>query len=187
MPDKLSAATGRPLQHLAGALPELRTPAPDWKLFRHEPQPGCHHCTARHPGGPVVQLLPHHRYVCTRHRIWIGPPDVTDLTTSLDTLPEVVHAQRQHLRILQRHGWAITYDAVLTAILICGQLWSLPETENGDAWHDWIRRANLLIPPGTSESTFSVSRLCAAVYPEAVALASRLASPYWKNRPRAAP
>ena len=26
-------------------------------------------------GGPVIRLLPHHRYVCTRHRYWIGPPD----------------------------------------------------------------------------------------------------------------
>jgi hypothetical protein len=27
-------------------------------------------------GGPVARLLPHYHYVCTRHRYWIGPPDV---------------------------------------------------------------------------------------------------------------
>jgi hypothetical protein len=47
------------------------------------------------PGGPVLQPLPHHRYVCTRQRIWIGPPDVLDLPyPSLDDLPEVVAATR---------------------------------------------------------------------------------------------
>ncbi|MFI9355564.1 hypothetical protein [Streptomyces lydicus] len=186
-PAVLSSATGRPLEHLAGALPELRTPQPDWSMFRHEPQPGCHLCTARHSGGPVVHLLPHHRYVCMQHRIWIGPPDTDELTTPLDALPEVVHAQRRHLRLLRRHGWAVTYDAVLTGILICAQLWSLPEEGNGETWHDWVRRADLLIPPGTSEATFSVARLCAAVYPEAVDLAGVFASPYWRQQAQGTP
>jgi hypothetical protein len=25
---------------------------------------------------PVTHLLPHHRYVCIRHRYWIGLPDI---------------------------------------------------------------------------------------------------------------
>jgi hypothetical protein len=33
-------------------------------------------CDARHDDGPVARLLPHYHYVCTRHRYWIGPPDV---------------------------------------------------------------------------------------------------------------
>ncbi|MGO9500165.1 MAG: hypothetical protein ACLPUO_00940 [Streptosporangiaceae bacterium] len=33
-------------------------------------------CDARHDGGPVARLLPRYHYVCTRHRYWIGPPDV---------------------------------------------------------------------------------------------------------------
>ncbi|MFF3642052.1 hypothetical protein [Streptomyces sp. NPDC002564] len=180
IPAQLVMLTGRSLHQLAGALPELRTPAPDWHAFRHEPQPACHICTARHPGGPVLQLLPHHRYVCVRHQIWIGPPDVDHLTTSLTELPEVAHAQRRHLRLLQRAGWAVTYDAVLTAILMCGQLWSRPSKEPSGAWYEWVRRANILIPPGTSESSFSTARLCAAVYPEAISLATRLASPHWR-------
>ncbi|MET9847382.1 hypothetical protein [Streptomyces ossamyceticus] len=182
VPERLAAITGRTVHSLTGALPELRTPQPDWAMFRHQPQPGCHHCNAKHPGGEVTKILPHHRYVCTRHRLWLCPSDADGHTTTLDALPEIVQAQRRHLRILQRHGWAITYDAVLTAILICGQLWSLPENENGGAWHDWVRRANVLIPPGSAGSTFSVARLCAAVYPEAVALAPLFASPYWRQQ-----
>ncbi|MFF3693794.1 TniQ family protein [Streptomyces sp. NPDC002221] len=186
-PAALASATGRPLEHLAGALPELRTPKPDWSMFRHEPQPGCHLCTARHPGGRIVHLLPHHLYVCTKHRIWIGPPDTGEQTTPLDALPEVVHAQHRHLRLIRRRGWEVTYDAVLTGLLVCAQLWSLPEGDNGAAWHNWVRRANLLIPPGTSETTFSVARLCAAVYPEAIDLASVFASLYWRHQAQGTP
>ncbi|MFJ2593376.1 TniQ family protein [Streptomyces erythrochromogenes] len=180
VPEQLATLTGRYTYQLAGAIPELRTPAPDWMTFRHEPQPACHLCTARHAGGSALVLLPHHRYVCTRHNIWIGPPDVDHLTTSLDELPEVARAQRRHTRLLQRFGWAITYDAVLTAILICAQLWTWHSDDRPGAWHEWVRRANILIPPGTSPTTYSASRLCAAVYPEAVALASRFASPHWR-------
>ncbi|MFJ4906035.1 TniQ family protein [Streptomyces sp. NPDC093249] len=182
VPERLAAITGRTVHALAHALPELRTPQPNWAMFRHQPQPGCPHCNAKHPGGEVIRIMPHHRYVCTQHRLWLCPSDADAHTTPLDALLEVVQAQRRHLRILQRHGWAVTYDAVLTAILICGQLWSLPENENGEAWHDWVRRARVLIPPDTAESSFSVARLCAAVYPEAISLATLFASPYWRQQ-----
>ena len=62
-PGRLAAITGRPAEHLARALPELRRPGPDWQAWRHQPQPGCPRCDARHDGGPVTRLLPHHRYV----------------------------------------------------------------------------------------------------------------------------
>ncbi|USX56455.1 hypothetical protein [Lentzea sp. HUAS12] len=54
---------------LERAIIELRVPRPDSKALRHEPQRGCRRCNAGHPGGPVIQLLGHHYYVCTRHRL----------------------------------------------------------------------------------------------------------------------
>jgi hypothetical protein len=57
-------------------MPELRDPPPDREMFRHQPQTGCHLCDARHPGGPVVWLLPRHAYVCLRHSTWLGLPDI---------------------------------------------------------------------------------------------------------------
>ena len=87
------------------ALPELRRPGPDWQAWRHQPQPGCPRCDARHDGGPVTRLLPHHRYVCTRHRYWIGPPDAGQPATPLGPeLAGIVQAQRRHLRLLRRYG-----------------------------------------------------------------------------------
>ena len=112
IPDRLAVITGRPAEHLARALPELRHPGPDWQAWRHQPQPGCPRCDARHDGGPVTRLLPHHRYVCTRHRYWTGPPDAGQPATPLGPeLASIVQAQWRHLRLLRRHGPAATYDA----------------------------------------------------------------------------
>ena len=121
--DRLAAVTGHRREHLVRALPELH-PAPGWSAQRHQPQPGCPRCDARHPGGPVTHLLPHHRYVCTRHRYWIGPPDIDQPATGVGGLDDIVRAQRHHLRLLGRHGPAAGYDAVLTGFLFCGHLWA---------------------------------------------------------------
>ena len=95
-------------------------------------------------------------------------------------LDDVVRAQRHHLRLLCRHGPAAGYDAVLTGFLFCGHLW----TNRGDdagVHREWTRRGEVLIPAGTETTTFSASRLFAAVYPEAVSLAGLIASPTWRH------
>lgn len=180
--DLLAAVTGIPEARLASAVIEIRRPEPDWLAFRHEPQYGCPRCTARHPGGRVRQLFPHHRYVCPRHRIWIGPPDVIDQPyPALDVLPEVVAAQRAHLRLLRRLGPAATYDAVLTGFLICGHRWDQDAHHPEDARITWDERAADLIPHGTEDTTFSTSRLFAATYPEAVKIAALVGSLHWRR------
>jgi hypothetical protein len=166
--DRLAAVTGHRREHLVRALPELH-PAPDWSALRHQPQPGCPRCDARHPGGPVTHLLPHHRYVCTHHRYWIGPPDIDQPATALGGLDDIVRAQRHHLRLLDRHGPAAAYDAVLTGFLFCGHLWAERREDGLSVHRERTRRAEVLIPPGTETATFSASRLFAAVYPEASA------------------
>ncbi|MGW0747989.1 hypothetical protein ACWD3L_00750, partial [Streptomyces sp. NPDC002587] len=186
IPDRLAALTGRSVHALAGALPELRNPQPDWAMFRHQPQTGCQRCDARHPGGKVTRLFPHHRYVCLRHRTWIGPPDVDKPAADLREIPAIVDAQRRHLRLLSRRGWAATYDAVLTAFSFCGHIWDSvrPPEDPRHVWHTWDARARVLIPPhdeSTAFRAYSTSKLFAAVYPEAIGLASIIASPYWRR------
>ncbi|MBO0881764.1 MAG: TniQ family protein [Mycobacterium sp.] len=179
---RLAALTGRHPAQLARALPELRNPPPDWTMFRHQPQPGCRGCDARHDGGPVIRLLPHHRYVCSRHRYWIGPPDIGEYTSALPgQLDDIARAQRQHLRLLHRHGVAATYDAVLTGFLICGHLWADQSHFLDQLTRRSARRAELLIPPRSEHQHFSASRIFAAVYPEAVSIAVLLASPFWRH------
>jgi hypothetical protein len=181
IPARLAAVTGRPPGHLGLALPELRHPEPDWQAWRHQPQPRCPRCDARHDGGPVTRLLPHHRYVCTRHRYWIGPPDAGQPATPLGpALAGIIQAQWRHLRLLRRHGTAATYDAVLTGFLICGHLCAYQPGDWPSPWLHWTRRAQALIPPGSEASHFTASRVFAAAYPEAVALACLIASPAWR-------
>jgi hypothetical protein len=126
----------------------------------------------------VVRLLAHHRYVCLPHRYWIGAPDAGQPATRLGAgLEDIVRAQRQHVRLLRRHGTAATFDAVLTGFLICGHLWSGPPHSSDDVWHQWTRRAEILVPPGSEATEFSASRLCAVVYSEAVSIAALIACP----------
>jgi hypothetical protein len=180
---RLAALTGRHPAQLTRALPELVNPTRDWTVFRHQPQPGCRRCDVRHDGGPVIRLLPHHRYVCLRHRYWIGPPDIGQHTSMLpDHLDDITRAQHQHLRLLGRYGVAATYDAVLTGFLICGHLWADQSHFLDQLTHRAARRAELLIPPRSEYRHFSASRVFAAVYPEAVSIAVLLASPLWRHR-----
>jgi len=180
-PERLAVLTGRSPDQLAWALPELLDPPPEWAVWRHQSQPGCARCDARHQGGPVTRLLRHHRYVCTRHRYWIGPPDAGQPATALDCeLDDIVRAQWRHLRLLRRYGTALTYDAVLTGFLTCGHLWADPTHTWNQPVQQWTRRAHTLIPIGAEATQFSASKLFAAVYPEAVTLAAIIAAPAWR-------
>ncbi|UAK36158.1 MULTISPECIES: hypothetical protein [Nocardia] len=181
-PDRYAAVVDQPRHRLARAIIELHDPEPDWLALRHEPQHGCHRCAATHPG-PPLQLLGHHHMLCLRHRIWIGPPDLTGFQQpDLGRLPEVVAAQRSHLRLLRRLGPAATFDAVLTGFLICAHRWSEREPPpRGDARHHWDKRAQQLIPAGSELGTFTPSKLFAATYPEAVDLAEILGTLRWRR------
>lgn len=179
----LATVANQPQHRLQRAIIELFDDHTDWLALRHEPQPGCWRCDARHRGGPVLHLFAHHTYVCTRHRIWIGPPDQHDHPQpSLDALPEVVTAQHRHLRLLRRLGPAATYDAVLTGFLFCVHSWNFTQiAAPEDAWLKWIRRAEVLIPRGTESDTFSTSRLFAVTYPEAVTIAGLVGPLHWRR------
>ena len=80
------------------------------------------------------------------------------------------------------HGPAATYDAVLTGFVVCGHLWADGRNDYSGVARAWSRRADVLIPAGTELTTFSASRLYAAVYPKAVRLAGLIASPTWRHR-----
>ena len=71
--------------------------------------------------------------------------------------------------------------------MICGHLWQTPASV-GPATHltylVWEQRCHQLIPDGLETTDFSASRIFAAVYPEAVLLASLFASPTWRRRKR---
>jgi hypothetical protein len=189
VPEYLAALTGRTPSELAGALPELHGKPFGLDCYRPKPQAGCHRCDAKHPGGRITRLLPHHTYVCLRHRTWIGPPDVDRPAADLANLPAIVHAQRRHHRLIHRHGWQNTYDAVLTGFLICGHFWDGQPgpADHHHIWHTWTARADQMIPHEHTQREFSTSRLFACIYPEAVNIAALIASPYWREQASGTP
>lgn len=182
LPERLAALTGRPVEQLAHALPELRSKL-DWAAWRHQPQPGCPRCDARHDGGPVQRLLPHHHYLCTRHRYWIGPPDAGQSAAPLThpALRDVLRAQRRHLQLLRRYGAAAAFDAVLTGYLICAHAWADPSEDWQALTARFDHRAQRLIPVGSESDQFSASRIFAATYPEAIDSAELIAAPAWRH------
>ncbi|MFD9162149.1 hypothetical protein ACFVZ8_09105 [Streptomyces sp. NPDC059558] len=147
-------------------------------MFRHEPQDGCHRCDSKHPSGTVTRLLPLHRYVCLRHRIRIGPPDVNQPAADLSEIPATVRSQRRHLRTLSRRGT----DRLHLLLTYLG--YRQPPEDRRHVWHTWDTRARVLIPDDDESTAFraySTSKLFAAVYPEAIDLASPTAVPYWRH------
>jgi hypothetical protein len=133
----------------------------------------------------VQRLLPHHHYVCTRHRYWIGPPDAGQPATPLEDdtdLQDVVRAQHRHGRLLRRYGAAVIFDAVLTGFLICGHIWDSPVNGGwAETIYRWTRRCHALIPVGLEPEEFSAARLFAAIYPDAVEVAHLIGSPAWRR------
>jgi hypothetical protein len=71
---------------------------------------------------------------------------------------------------------------VLTGFLFCAHRWNTLEMAlSGDAWIDWRRRAQALIPRDAAAEEFSVSRLFAATYPDAVSLAEVIGALRWRR------
>ncbi|MFE0206901.1 hypothetical protein [Streptomyces sp. NPDC058985] len=74
---------------------------------------------------------------------------------------------------------------MLTGLMLCAHMWS-PEGRPSPfgRWDAWDDRLDILIPFDREKQDyvgFSTSKLFAAVYPEAVALAPLIASPYWRR------
>jgi hypothetical protein len=183
--ERLAAATGRPLDRLAEALPELN-PDTNWLHLRDAPQPPCPRCAARHPGGTVMRLFPLHTYACHRHDYWLGPPDVGEgpALRHLGDLPDLLSAQRRHGRLVRLCGPITVFDALIHAFKICAMLWKNgpEETYGHSRWWLWDQRLDQLIPKTDSAGAFSHSRCYAAIYPEAVTIAALLAHPVWRSK-----
>lgn len=176
--NRIAAATGHPRQALERALPELSDPPPDWQQLRHYPQHACPACTAGHPGGPVRSLHRHHQFLCTRHGYWIGPAYLFDnpprrLATSI---PELVDSQRRHDRLVRRHGWRTTYNAISRSFVFTIDLHFYGGAFTPGNPHD--PRIYRLFPAG---QPFITTHYIAAFYPEIVRLAELFCTTRWRT------
>ena len=176
---RLAAVTGMTPLALAHAMPQLCTADELTSLhIRHRPRArkrwafvACRQCTA---GRPVTRWALHDDVVCSRHRRWIGEEDQQpDLTGQ----PDILHAHRRHRWLIRRHGRDRVMRAFRDAQHICIG-WRL------DGIHDagFEHRMEIFHGPGWEDRDFYDQTFDAATYPQSVALARLLASPYWRER-----
>ena len=177
---RLAAATGMPCRSLAYAMPQICTPAELAGLhIQNRPRPrdgrpfaACRPCVA---GQPVTRWALHDDVVCYRHRRWISKDhEQPDLTRQ----PEILHAHRRHRRLIRRHGRDPVMRALRDAQHICTgwRLDGLPDP-------GFDRRMEIFCGPGWHDrDEWADQTSDAAAYPQSVALARLLASPYWRER-----
>jgi hypothetical protein len=173
--DRLAAITGHSAHRLAGVLADARPLPGRSRLAPLIGRIACRRCTARRGITGDVYCARVDQRVCRRHHRWLGGPlDNTVYQHDLSALPEVLHAQRRHYRLLHRHG----ADHGRMAIYWAGSIverW----TERGDCGAHRQRRlaAHRAAQPASPEPDTSL--LAMANYPEIVTLAGMLASPHW--------
>ena len=126
-------------------------------------------------GQLVTRWALHDDVVCGRHGRWISKDhDQPDLTGQ----PEILRAHQRHRRLIRRHGRDPVMRAVRDAQHICTG-WRL----NGLPDPGYDRRMEIFCGPGWDDrDEWTPHAWDAAAYPQSVALARLLASPYWRER-----
>ncbi|MFI6457044.1 TniQ family protein [Streptosporangium amethystogenes] len=192
--DRLSAISGTPEHALRYAIVELRTAE---ELARinisrsyitgyitgRSPSTvsrtmACRRCTLTRGHQDAVWCWHRHEdVVCFRHRRWIGPGSVRSGSSQLDLTdqPEILHAAKQHRRLIRRHGRIGVDHAYAEADFICQQWHTRHSHED-----DFSRRMSIFLG-----EEWHIQRLhptiYAAKYPQVVALTRLLVSPYWQS------
>ncbi|MET8724053.1 Helicase associated domain protein [Streptomyces misionensis] len=136
--------------------------------------PACPACTAARTGRrvPARRYLAPHERVCARHRYWLlFLPGTSGLPVPLVRCPEVIEAQRRHVRLL-RHS-PTGAQAFEVARAITGSWWDQvwPVEERA-----WSARLEATRPDDADASWWKVTARDLITYPETVALARLLAS-----------
>jgi TniQ len=175
---RLAAITGMPGRSLACAMPQICTPAELAGLHiasRPRARDGwslaaCQACAA---GQPVTRWALHDEVICCPHRRWISKDhEQPDLAAQ----PEILRAHRRHRRLIRRYGRDPVMRAVRDARRICIG-WRL----DGLADPGFGRRMEIFCGPGWQDrDDWAAQTSDAATYPQTIALARLLASPYWR-------
>ncbi|WP_078844518.1 Helicase associated domain protein [Streptomyces achromogenes] len=136
--------------------------------------PACPACTASRTGRrvPARRYLTPAERVCSRHRYWLMfLPGTSGLPVPLGRCPEVVQAQRRHVRLLRRSPAGAQAFKVARAITgsWCEQPWPVAEQR-------WPARLKATRPTGADPGWWKVAARDLITYPETVALARLLAS-----------
>jgi hypothetical protein len=179
----LARLSGRPERTLLRALPELTppgpVPAPGGQLC-WSTGPGCRLCNAaRGAAKPVRVWHAVEDVLCCRHLRWTAASIgyYSEKQPDLAGQPEILAARRSYRRMARAHGRETARSAYLTAT------WIIDEWRHA-GFYDYARTdgfsrrmTKFLGPRWRVDLDFPLA--AAARYPQAVALARLLASPYW--------
>lgn len=182
--ERLAVLTGYPVTNLRYAMLELSRPAqlaqmrisgrPRPQVRRQRP---CRCCAARRGAVWWTSVwATHEDVVCLKHQRWIGTPSAEGDQPDLARQPEILQANRRHRRLIASHGREPVRFAIIDAGRICH------EWRDRD-WRDkaFQRRMNIFRDSGPDSPTDS-PHVDAATYPEIVALARLLVTPYWRHQ-----
>ncbi|MEV8334441.1 helicase associated domain-containing protein [Streptomyces niveus] len=141
--------------------------------------PACPACTAARTQRDVPArryLAPEDR-VCARHRYWLlYLPATGGLPVPLGRCPEVVEAQRRHVRLLHRSPTGA--QAFDVARSVTGSWWDQPWP---DEEQKWPARLEATRPSEADPGWWKVAARDLITYPETVALARVLANSGWQQ------
>jgi hypothetical protein len=169
--DRLAAMTGHPADRLRDMLAPAIHP-------RHQRE-ACRRCTAQRGIRTSVHLAaPTYRPTCHRHRRWL-PDDYHPDQQQYDLrdLPEVLIAQRHHIRLVREHGVDQAAGLVNHAGYIT-QRW----TYRGDWAQHRDRRLRRFLDPDRWWISAAQPLITMVNYPETIALARLLANPRWTQQ-----
>jgi len=177
--DRLAIAAGVPAATLEHALADLDG-GKVW-IFRlgqipihpMTSGPACGLCAfARGATEPVWCRKHPEQVICLRHRRWIGTGAAT-AQPCLDGQPDILQAHKQHLRLVRRFGREQVMIGFAFADHICRQWHAQRQHDEG-----FRRRMRIFHGPDW-EVPAADPTIAAAAYPQVVALARLLISPYW--------
>jgi hypothetical protein len=179
----LAILAGTPVRTLQYAILELCTDQDRATMsLSGRPRPGrrqaqmCRGCAAAAGAKePVTRWRRHEDVLCQRHKRWTEGSGHRWTQPNLAKTPEILGANRLHRRLIRRHGREAALSGFAAAERICA------------TWHERSRHDNelhqlmerLLGPDWSADRDDPV--IAAARYPQAIALARLLASPYWKG------
>ena len=181
----LAQASGYSPRVLCYALPELRSQYPArHNLHLHyrtrgarpnEIRPACRRCMAAKGIYRQVEIwMRHDQNVCLRrrHRLWIGP-GVSRTREQIDLIrvPEIVQAQRRHNALLRENNrqWA---QQIYEEAALMNRRW------DGSGHYRDLARQRYHTLAATVRHRYNPA-YHASLYPDTIALAGILISPYW--------
>ena len=115
--------------------------------------------------------------ICLRHRRWASSLSADD-QPDLNGQPDIIQAHLRHLRLVRRLGRDAVAAGYAQAREVC-------EDWLARAWHldGYQQRMAIFHGPGWGR-VWTSATVAAAMYPQAVALARLLSSPYWQAQVR---